>query len=132
MLSLDYLRELMRKEVQFKSVVKVIMGEAQQLSKNPSHEMIVKIISKLIKNNQSTIALLYTDNKQERAQEFIDENKFLQSLLPPKLTDDDLLALIQSQLTIGKNLPDIMAYLRANYAGQYDGKKVVQIINSIS
>jgi uncharacterized protein YqeY len=67
--------------------------------------------------------------------EFIDtlkkENDYLETFLPKQLSEDELFALINSQVQSGSNMPKVMKYLSENYKGRYDGKTAAKICNDI-
>lgn len=112
------------------NLLSTIIGECEQISKNLSNDQIISIIQKMYKDNNITLQSLSDDRK-----EFIDtlkkENDYLETFLPKQLSEDELFALINSQIQSGSNMPKVMKYLSENYKGRYDGKTAAKICNDI-
>lgn len=112
------------------NLLSTIIGECEQISKDPSNDQIISIIQKMYKDNNLTLQSLSDDRK-----EFIDtlkkENDYLETFLPKQLSEDELFALINSQIQSGSNMPKVMKYLSENYKGRYDGKTAAKICNDI-
>lgn len=133
MLTLQKLKELKQtnreKPVIYK-LLATIIGECEQISKNPSNNEIVGVFQKMYKDNNITLKEC-SEDRIDQIKELNEENNFLSRYLPTPLTDEELLALIGSQMSEGKRMPDIMKYLSTNYKGSYDSKKAILIINSL-
>lgn len=133
MLTLQKLKELKQinreKPVIYK-LLATIIGECEQISKNPSNNEIIGVLQKMYKDNNTTLGEC-SEDRIDQIQELKEENDFISQYLPTQLTEDELLALINSQISQGKRMPDIMKYLNTNYKGRYDSKKTVIIINSL-
>lgn len=132
MLTLAKLKNLkirQREDKIIHTLLSTIIGECEQISKNPSEDEILKVIRKMYKDNQETIKVCNDRPEQKSVLEY--ENKFLSSFLPQPLTEDELYALINSQVAAGLNMPAIMKYLTENYKGRYDGKVAVRICNML-
>lgn len=131
MLTLQKLKELKQsnrdKPIIYK-LLATIIGECEQISKNPSNSEIVSVLQKMYKDNNTTLGECSRD-RINQIQELNIENNFLSQYLPIQLTEDELTALIDTQMSQGKRMPDIMKYLSANYKGRYDSKKAIVIIN---
>jgi uncharacterized protein YqeY len=133
MLTLQKLKELKqanRDKLVIYKLLSTIIGECEQISKNPSNNEIVRVLQKVYKDNDITLKECSKD-RVNLIQELNEENSFLSQYLPTPLTDEELLALIGSQMSEGKRMPDIMKYLSTNYESRYDGKKAILIINSL-
>ena len=133
MLTLQKLKELKqanRDKLVIYKLLSTIIGECQQISKNPSNNEIVRVLQKVYKDNDITLKECSKD-RVNLIQELNEENSFLSQYLPTPLTDEELLALIGSQMSEGKRMPDIMKYLSTNYESRYDSKKAILIINSL-
>lgn len=133
MLTLQKLKELKqanRDKLVIYKLLSTIIGECEQISKNPSNNEIVRVLQKMYKDNNITLKECSRD-RVNLIQELNEENSFLSQYLPTPLTDEELLALIGSQMSEGKRMPDIMKYLSTNYKGRYDSKKAILIINSL-
>lgn len=133
MLTLQKLKELKQtnreKPVIYK-LLATIIGECEQISKNPSNNEIVGVFQKMYKDNNITLKEC-SEDRIDQIKELNEENNFLSRYLPTPLTDEELLTLIGSQMSEGKRMPDIMKYLSTNYKGRYDSKKAILIINSL-
>lgn len=133
MLTLQKLKELKQnnrdKPVIYKLLATVI-GECEQISKDPSNNEIIGVLQKMYKDNNTTLGECSKD-RVDQIQELNEENNFLSQYLPVSLTDEELSALIGAQMSQGKRMPDIMKYLSANYKGRYDSKKAIIIINML-
>lgn len=133
MLTLQKLKELKqanRNKLVIYKLLSTIIGECEQISKNPSNNEIVRVLQKVYKDNDITLKECSKD-RVNLIQELNEENSFLSQYLPTPLTDEELLALIGSQMSEGKRMPDIMKYLSTNYESRYDSKKAILIINSL-
>ena len=134
MLTLEKLKSLKQEHRSNKliyTLLSTIIGECEQISKNPSNQEIISIMQKMHKDNSTTInecATAFPDKVFDLQK----ENDFISMYLPKALTEQELTALIGAQIASGKRMPDIMKYLSSNYKGQYDGKEAVKIINLLS
>lgn len=88
------------------------------------------MLQKVYKDNDITLKEC-SEDRIDQIQELNEENSFLSQYLPTPLTDEELLALIGSQMSEGKRMLDIMKYLSTNYESRYDSKKAILIINSL-
>lgn len=133
MLTLQKLKELKQnnrdKPIIYKLLATVI-GECEQISKDPSNNEIIGVLQKMYKDNNTTLGEC-SEDRVDQIQELNVENNFLSQYLPIPLTDEELFALIGAQMSQGKKMPDIMKYLSANYKGRYDSKKAIAIINML-
>lgn len=133
MLTLQKLKELKqanRDKLVIYKLLSTIIGECEQISKNPSNNEIVRVLQKVYKDNDITLKEC-SEDRIDQIQELNEENSFLSQYLPTPLTDEELLALIGSQMSEGKRMLDIMKYLSTNYESRYDSKKAILIINSL-
>lgn len=111
------------------SLLSTIIGECEQISKDPSHNDIIYVMSKIYKDNCSTIQ--ECKDRVDKVSELETENAFIAPYLPKKLTEKELMTIIYSQASNGFKMSEIMKYLSSNYKGQYDGKQAIQIIKSL-
>lgn len=103
------------------SILSTLIGEIQQhmdVDKNISDEKVLQLIKKFVKNNNDFIALT---KDIVRTNELQFENDILNAYLPKQLTESELRTIIVAQLQAGSNLGQVMAFLKANYLGLYDG-----------
>lgn len=129
MLTLQRLKDI-RKENREDQIIYnllgTIIGECEQLSKNPSHNEILTVIQKMFKDNTETIKVC---NREDMRADLDRENGFLSRFLPQVLTESELEIIITSQVALGQKLSGIMKYLSENYKGRYDGKLAVKLCN---
>lgn len=133
MLTIQKLKELKqnnRSNIIVYNLLSTIIGECEQISRDPSNNEIVGVLQKMYKDNDSTIKECSKD-RAAQISELKKENDFLSQYLPVPLTEQELSALIGSQLSQGKHLPEIMKYLNINYRGRYDGREAIRIINHL-
>lgn len=112
------------------NLLSTIIGECEQISKNPSNDQIISIIQKMYKDNNITLQSL-PDDRKELIDNLKRKNNYLETFLPKQLTEDELYALINSQIQSGNNMPKVMKYLSENYKGRYDGKTAARICNML-
>ena len=133
MLTLQKLKELKQnnrdKPVIYKLLATVI-GECEQISKNPSNSEIIGVLQKMYKDNNITLKEC-SEERIDQIKELTEENNFIAQYLPTQLSDNELSALISSQMSQGKRMPDVMKYLSMNYKGRYDSKNAIKIIDSL-
>lgn len=130
MLNLQALKDLRQAQRSNKIVyilLSTVIGECEQLSKDPSNTDILNVIRKIYKDNSETIKLCKQRNLD--CEKLVLENDFLIQLLPQQLTESELTAIINSQISAGEKMPSIMKYLSTNYNGRYDGKVAARICN---
>ena len=112
------------------NLLSTIIGECEQISKDPSKDQIISIIQKMYKDNNFTLQSL-SDDRKELIDTLKKENDYLETFLPKQLSEDELYALINSQIQSGNNMPKVMKYLSENYKGRYDGKTAARICNML-
>lgn len=125
------LRQVNRSNSIIYKLLTTLIGECEQISKNPSSDQIIAVIQKMYKDNNATMKELLDSGRQSQIDELVEENNFLEIYLPKQLTEDELIALINSQVQAGLNMPKIMKYLTENYKGRYDGKTAARICNML-
>ena len=133
MLTIQNLKELKQNNRENPIIYKLlatIIGECEQISKNPSANEIIGVMQKIYKDNNTTIAEC-SEDRIDQIQDLQKENEFISIYLPKQLSKEELTAIIGSQIANNASLPTIMKYLVANYKGQYDSKTAISIINSL-
>ena len=127
MLTLQRLKDI-RKENREDQVIYnllgTIIGECEQISKDPSHNEILKVIQKMFKDNSETIKVC---NREDMKSTLDRENGFFSRFLPQPLSEDELTAIINAQVQAGDKLPGVMKYLSENYNSRYDGKTAARL-----
>lgn len=132
MLTLQKLKELRlnnRSNFIIYNLLSTIIGECEQISKNPTNDEILNILQKLYKDNNTTIQKCSTD-RITLIETLKEENKFIKQYLPEQLSNNELSAIIVTQISQGEKLPTIMKYLSNNYKGRYNSKDAIKIISS--
>lgn len=129
MLTLQRLKDIRkenREDQLIYNLLGTIIGECEQISKNPSHDEILRVIQKMFKDNTETIKVCTREGIRADLNK---ENEFLSRFLPQPLTENELIAIINSQIAASKNMSGIMKYLSENYKGRYDGKGAARLCN---
>lgn len=118
-LSKNYLIELRSKNQSnkvIKTLINTIIGELDRVTKDPSEDQIIKVISKMYKENEEVT----------QVESIVIEQEFLNSLLPKMMTSDEVTDIVNS-LEL-KSIGDYMKYFKENYSGRYDGKELSKIV----
>lgn len=114
------------------SLLSVVIGELDRLPtrENPTEEQIYSVIKKMYESSQ----YLVENNLSEESKI---EYEYLKNYIKVQLTEDQIKSIIESidksevtnneKYVIGK----VMKYFKDNYAGQYDGKLVSQIVKEL-
>lgn len=105
------------------SLYTTLLGEAAMIGKNQGNREttdaeVVAIVQKFLKNIAETKAALERAGKATDVQE--KEATLLEALLPKQLTESEMQALATEWGV--KTMPEWMQRLKAERAGQYDGK----------
>ena len=113
------------------NLLSTVIGECEQISKDPSEKQIISVMQKMYKDNEATMREC-PSSKIDIIFDLTEENKFLSIYLPKPLADSELIKIIKDRMDKGEKMPDIMKFLTANYKGRYDGKKASQFIKDLS
>ena len=118
--------------VEVKSILRVLIGEFNRVDKIVTDEKATAIIKKLV------------DNAKERNAKEVDETKIasnlaeigiLETYLPSQLSENELKVVLEQHITSNsltiKDMGKIMAFLKENYAGKYDGKLASELIKLV-
>lgn len=127
---LKELRQNNRTNLVVYKLLSTIIGECEQISKEPSENQIMTIIQKMYKDNMTTLNVL-DESRISQIKELQCENDFLKIFIPQQLTHDELFAIINSRINSGDNMGKVMKYLSENYKGRYDGKIASSIVNDL-
>lgn len=121
------------------TLLTTLLGEAGMIGKNDGNREttdseVIAIVRKFIKNNEETMQHIQADNPSGY-EGLKQENALLGGLLPKQLSDDELRVIISNikvELNAGpKDMGRIMARLRADYDGQYDGRVASTLVKEI-
>lgn len=113
------------------NLLSTVIGECEQISKDPSEGQIISVMQKIYKDNEATMREC-PGSKIDIIFDLTEENKFLSIYLPKPLADSELIKIIKDRMDKGEKMSDIMKFLTANYKGRYDGKKASQFIKDLS
>lgn len=117
-----------------------LIGEATMIGKNAGNrdttdEETNKVIVKFIKGIDESLNYIKNGTADSLPDDRIvtleKEKEVLEKYLPKQLTVDELKAIILKEFTDKPNVGQVMAYLKANYSGLYDGKVASGLINTL-
>lgn len=113
-----------------------LIGEADSAAKRLSpardltDEEVVALVKKFIKNLDETIEHV-SERQPERAMEFSQQRNALMSYVPQQLTPEKIAEFARSRRDEGEDLGKIMAGLKREFPGQYDGKMASQAVREV-
>jgi uncharacterized protein YqeY len=96
--------------------------------KEMTEEDEIKIIKKFQKNIDETLAL---EIPEEARKKLLAEKTILESFLPAQLSEIETEKIVSKLVKENKQMKEIMAYFKDNYAGRYDGKKVNETVKKL-
>jgi uncharacterized protein len=110
-------------------VLTSLVGEATAVGKNAGNristdEEVLRTVKKFLANAEETKKLVQNSDRQDQLLKTDTEIRVLSAYMPQQMTEGELTEAIaifvQSEPTA--NVGQIMAYLKRDFAGQYDGK----------
>lgn len=113
------------------SILTTLLGELSTKTTGTgimlSDDLILQTTKKFIKNNEET---MNTTFDMDVLRKLTIENNCLQEFMPKQLTEDELRAKIKFLCATGEvcSMGSVMAELKNQFGGQYDGKLASQII----
>lgn len=111
----DRIEAMKSKNMNKKYLLDTLIGDASKDAKIPDDAKVVATIKKFISNAEECL-------KFKEDSKLSEEITILSGYLPHQLTDSELNAIIHSDHFT--DMKSGMAYFKANYANQYDGKVV--------
>lgn len=124
-------------------VLTVILGELETASKRSGEavtdDQALTLIRKVMKGNNETLQAYKTaiparnsEADLRNVEKLEQENIFLNCFLPQQLSADQIRTIIEKAKVDGeiKNIGMAMAFLKANYAGLYDGATASKIVKA--
>ncbi len=118
------------------NLLSALLGEATAVGKNAGNrestpEEVMQVVRKFIKNLDETIALLEKEGKptdKERAEKAILEGYLPKQMTPEELSRaiDEIVAALPERSP--KMMGQVMAKLKEQYGGRYDGKTASQMV----
>ena len=117
------------------TILTTLIGEAAMIGKNDGNrnttdDETAKVIVKFVKGIVETQNLTRGVN-MDKFNELEVEKQILETYLPKQLTADELKSIILTNFTEIPNVGAVMAYLKANYSGLYDGKVASGLVNTL-
>lgn len=120
----DLKTAMLQKNEEVKSLLRVVIGEMNREGKELSDDRVLSIIKKMIENAK----LIKTAAAES-------EIKILEKYLPKQLTEQELVAAINSIVTTNsyslKDMGKIMGELKDKYPNQYDGRVASNIVKNL-
>lgn len=113
-------------------ILSVVLGEADRLldkSGQIEDQKLIKVIEKIISNNNEVL-------KHRDVSELVFENNILKSLIPPKITDEEIRRYIndnlKQELTNAKSVGQAVGIVMKNIKGMnVDNKQVFAIVDDM-
>jgi uncharacterized protein YqeY len=123
-ISIDFMEAYKAKEMAKKDFLGVLKTEVTKESKEPDDVTVVNKIKSMIKNAEAT-------NSLSRF-----ELEILNRYLPVQMSDETLRHRIVNYIEVSKleganEMGKVMAFLKSNFDGQYDGKRASEITREI-
>lgn len=120
-------------------VLTTLQGQIETLKKSGKAVNYVGIVKSFIENNEFTIRQLQVHgvDSQNEVDELDYENACLRNYLPKQLTEDEVRSIVLDLVAEAGDLPvnaligKVQGYFKQNYAGQYDGSLVTNIVRNI-
>lgn len=105
-----------------KGILTVLVGEIERLvgKEEITDQKVLAIIKKLVASNTEVLQVTAVGTKANVDAAF--ENSVIEVYIPLQLTEDQIAAIIVANDL--NSLKEVMAFMKANYAGLYDGKAV--------
>ena len=118
----DRMTAMKARDESTKSILTVLVGDIENISLRNGQmtdEQIVALVKKFIISNEEMRKV------KGDLPELVAEKTVLEKYLPQQMTGQEILAAINA--SGATNVGGAMAYLKANYAGKYDGKMASDI-----
>ena len=130
----DQLNYRKTKQSEAATLLTTLIGESEMIGKNagnraPSDEEVQAVIKKFIKNNSETMQ----HAEEMMAKKLASEIYILSEYLPVQLDEAALKAAVAGYLLqedASRNMGAIMAWLKAKYGGNYDGKTASAVVKA--
>ena len=119
-------------------VLVTLIGEINTRTKtlNPARDLtdeeVLAIVKKFIKNTDEMISALSTGAQGAEAMDKAKAEKTaLETYLPQQMTAQEIEAFAQEKVAQGANLGAVMAALKSERAGLYDGKLASEVVRGL-
>jgi uncharacterized protein len=114
------------------ALLTTLIGEAGMVGKNagnrePTDAEVIRVIESFVKNINSNLEL-FTAGSQPHNSAIV-EKSILEAYLPKKYSEDELTLIISGYvLSLGTDMGKIMAGLKKDHAGLYDGALASKLV----
>jgi uncharacterized protein YqeY len=120
----DFTEAYRTREMATKDFLGVLRTEVTKESKDPDDVTVINKIKSMIKNAEATNSLS------------VFELEILNSYLPVQMSDETLRHRIVNYIEVSKlegakDMGKVMAFLKSNFDGQYDGKRASEITREL-
>jgi len=114
-------------------ILTTLLSEVTMIGKNNGNrdtttEEAIQVINKFKKN---LLEVLKTESNPEKLDALKHELEIYESYLPKQMTKDEISNVIKNCKSEGKNIGQIMKFLKENYNGQYDGRIASQLCKEL-
>jgi uncharacterized protein YqeY len=143
-LKADQLSARKAKDTRKVTLLSTLIGEAVKVGKDNGNRdstdiEVIAVIKKFKKNVEDTSLLIVKQNPESRnciLNSYKDELAIYDSYIPKQLSEEDLKHEIYTFYLNNEgegdvSMKDVMAFLKSNFSGLYDGKLASQIANEI-
>jgi uncharacterized protein len=114
-----------------------LIGEAETRTKtfSPARAMtdeeLLAVVKKFLKNIDDTLKILSPDRSPEAHAKAVLEKTALEIYLPAQLSAAEIEAFASAKIAAGAQLGAVMAALKAEHGGRYDGKLASEVVKSL-
>jgi uncharacterized protein len=133
------------------TLLTTLLGEANMVAKNaqralPTDAEVTAVVKKFLDRNAELQASVHKalETQESHNHAYIssdilnrltvakEEQAILEGYMPKQIPEDELLALVQGAILGGveKSMGALMAFLKSNYVGQYDGKVASSVVKA--
>ena len=95
-----------------------------------TEEELVAVVRKFLKGAEETLAAVET-RPPEEADRLRADIRTLEAYLPAQLSEDELRAYAVARVRAGDGLGQVMAALKADFPGRYDGKLASAVVRGL-
>jgi uncharacterized protein YqeY len=117
----DLKKAMANKNESLKSLLRVVIGEFNRISKEVTNEEALSVIKKMHYN-----AVMHKN---------LAEAALLEAYIPKQLSEEDLRSIIEHLIQVNEftsaDMGKIMKELKAQYAGHYDGKMANELVKEV-
>lgn len=134
----DQLSARKEKNTAATSLLTTLLSEVSIVGKNYNRDTTddeaLAVIRKFIKNNNEFMENIRSKNNESEEKKLLAELEILTSYLPKQLTDIEITCIVSKALDLGtvkNDMGSVMKFMKENYNGMYDGKKLASIVKQV-